>query len=57
MEGNCNRDVGKNGNGNEVLDWEWDGNRYESTEMGANGNNNSHSGTALGCRTTAPTQM
>jgi len=49
MGGNGNRDVGKNENGNEVLDWEWDldGNGNDSTGMGGNRNNNSHSGTPL----------
>jgi len=36
MGKNGNRDVGKNGNWNKVLnwEWEWDGNGNDSTRMG-----------------------
>ena len=49
MRGNGNRDVGINGNRNEVLDWEWewDGNGNDCMGMGGNGNNNSHFRTSL----------
>ena len=45
MGGIGNIDDWKNGNVNEVLDWEWNGN--DSTGMGGNGNSNSHSHTPL----------
>jgi len=52
MGSNGNRDVGKNVNGNEVVDWKWvwDGNGNYSAGMGRNGSNNYYFRTPLYCQ-------